>query len=48
MTANAEIVRSFQEALAGNPVTAIDLLADDVVWHVPGKNPTMRGRVAVG
>ena len=38
MTANAEIVRTFQQALASNPAAAIDLLADDAVWHVPGKN----------
>jgi ketosteroid isomerase-like protein len=38
MNENAEIVRRFQEAMFNNPATAIALLADDAVWHVPGKN----------
>jgi ketosteroid isomerase-like protein len=35
---NADIVRRFQEAMFTNPPAAMDLLADDAVWHVPGKN----------
>ena len=38
MNENADIVRRFQEAMFSNPAQAIDLLADDAVWHVPGKN----------
>jgi uncharacterized protein len=38
MPTNADIVRAFQQALAGNPAEAMDLLADDAVWHVPGRN----------
>ena len=48
---NAETVRVFQEALAANPPKAFDLLADNVVWHVPGKNLLSRdytGKTEVG
>jgi uncharacterized protein len=38
MNDNAEIVRRFQEAMFSNPAEAMELLADDAVWHVPGKN----------
>jgi len=36
---NAEIVRRFHEAQrSADAGTLMDLLADDVVWHVPGRN----------
>lgn len=36
---NAEIARRFLEAQnAGDVATIRELLADDIVWHVPGKN----------
>lgn len=36
---NAEIARRFLEAQNNGDVATIrDLLADDIVWHVPGKN----------
>jgi ketosteroid isomerase-like protein len=48
---NAEIVRRFTEAQQRGDVGALmDLLADDVVWHVPGRNLLSRdysGKVEV-
>ena len=36
---NAELVRRFHDAQQrGDAATVMELLADDVVWHVPGKN----------
>jgi ketosteroid isomerase-like protein len=39
MHPNAELVRRFHEAQqAGDAAGLMELLADDIVWHVPGKN----------
>jgi ketosteroid isomerase-like protein len=39
MHPNAEIVRRFLEAQQrADAAVLIDLMADDIVWHVPGKN----------
>jgi ketosteroid isomerase-like protein len=39
MHANEKLIRSFHEAQAtGNPAALMELLADDIVWHVPGRN----------
>jgi ketosteroid isomerase-like protein len=39
MHPNAELVRRFHDAQGrADAATLMDLLADDVVWHVPGKN----------
>ena len=39
MHPNAELVRRFHDAQGrADAVTLMDLLADDIVWHVPGKN----------
>jgi ketosteroid isomerase-like protein len=36
---NSEIIRRFQDAqLRGDAGTIMELLADDIVWHVPGRN----------
>jgi hypothetical protein len=36
---NSDIVRRFHEAQQrGDAAVLVELLADDVVWHVPGKN----------
>jgi ketosteroid isomerase-like protein len=36
---NGAIVRSFHDAQQrGDAATVMELLADDVVWHVPGRN----------
>ena len=36
---NAELVRRFHEAQQhGDAVALMDMLADDIVWHVPGRN----------
>jgi ketosteroid isomerase-like protein len=36
---NAELVRRFHDAQQGGDAAALmDMLADDVVWHVPGRN----------
>ena len=41
--ATADIVRRFHEAQQrGDAATLADLMADDVVWHVPGRNPMSR------
>jgi uncharacterized protein (TIGR02246 family) len=41
--ATADIVRRFQEAQQrGDAATMAELMADDVVWHVPGRNPMSR------
>ena len=41
--ATADIVRRFHEAQQrGDATTLADLMADDVVWHVPGRNPMSR------
>ena len=46
MSANADIVHRFTEAQAKADVaTLMELLADDVVWHVPGKNLLSRDYV---
>jgi ketosteroid isomerase-like protein len=43
MHPNAEIVARAQDALArADAAVLMDLLADDVVWHVPGRNPLSR------
>jgi ketosteroid isomerase-like protein len=43
MNPNAELVRRFHEAQQrGDAAVLMDLLADDVVWHVPGRNPLSR------
>jgi len=51
MGENSEIMRRFQEAQAkGDAAVLMELLADDVVWHVPGKNLLSRdyqGKVEV-
>ena len=37
--ANADLVRRFHEAQQRGDVAALmDMLADDIVWHVPGRN----------
>jgi ketosteroid isomerase-like protein len=42
----AEIVRRFTEAQQrGDAAVLMELLADDVVWHVPGKNLLSRDYV---
>lgn len=39
MNPNEELVRTFLDAQQrGDATLLIDLLADDVVWHVPGRN----------
>lgn len=39
----AEIVRRFQEAQQrGDAATMAELMDEDVVWHVPGRNPMSR------
>jgi len=41
--ATVDIVRRFHEAQQrGDAATLADLMADDVVWHVPGRNPMSR------
>ena len=43
---NAELVRRFTDAQQGGDAAALmELLADDVVWHVPGKNLLSRDYV---
>jgi ketosteroid isomerase-like protein len=43
---NAEVVRRFTDAQQrGDAVGLMELLADDVVWHVPGKNLLSRDYV---
>ena len=43
---NAEIVRRFHDAQQrADAVALMDLLADDVVWHVPGRNLLSRDYV---
>ncbi len=38
---NAEILRSGYEAFAAGDVPAVlALFAEDITWHVPGRNPT--------
>ncbi len=48
---NAEIVRALTVALGARDAAAVEaLLADDVVYHFPGRNPlsgTYRGRIEV-
>ncbi len=47
--ANAELVRRFHEAQQrGDAAVLMELLADDVVWHVPGKNLLSRDYVGKG
>jgi ketosteroid isomerase-like protein len=37
---NAELVRNGYDAFArGDTDTVMSLLADDIVWHIPGRNP---------
>jgi len=37
---NAELIRSGYEAFArGDVPTVLDILADDITWHVPGRSP---------
>jgi uncharacterized protein len=39
MHPNEDVVRRFLDAQQrGDPAVLVDLLADDIVWHVPGKN----------
>jgi ketosteroid isomerase-like protein len=46
---NAELVRRFTDAQQrGDAAALMDLLADDVVWHVPGKNLLSRDYVGKG
>lgn len=51
MHPNEELVRTFLDAQQrGDATLLIDLLADDVVWHVPGRNLLSRdyhGKVEV-
>lgn len=51
MHPNAVLVRRFFDAQQrGDPPVLMDLLADDAVWHVPGKNLLSRdysGKAAV-
>jgi ketosteroid isomerase-like protein len=43
---NAELVRRFTDAQQrGDAAVLMDLLADDVVWHVPGRNLLSRDYV---
>jgi len=43
---NAELVRRFSDAQQrSDPAVLMDLLADDVVWHVPGRNLLSRDYV---
>ena len=49
--AHADLVRRLYRAFGAHDAAALDaLLADDVVWHVPGQSPLAgdhRGRTAV-
>jgi ketosteroid isomerase-like protein len=51
MPTNADLVRRFHEAQQkGDPSTLMEMLADDIVWHVPGRNllsRDYRGRTEV-
>jgi len=39
MHPNEELIRRFQEAQSkGDAAVLMELLADNIVWHVPGKN----------
>ena len=48
---NGELIRRFHDAQRrGDAATVMETLADDVVWHVPGKNllsRAYRGKVEV-
>jgi uncharacterized protein len=47
--ANAELVRRFHDAQQrGDAAAVMEMLADDVVWHVPGKNLLSRDYVGKG
>ena len=49
MHPNEELLRSFLDAQQrGDAALLIDLLADDVVWHVPGRNLLSRDYVGKG
>jgi len=42
-TANGALIRSAYEAFAGGDVPgAVAAMADDIVWHVPGRGPLSR------
>jgi uncharacterized protein len=49
--ANADLVRELYRAFADRDFSSLDeLIAEDAVWHVPGRNPlagTHRGRLAI-
>ena len=46
---NAAAVRAAQERFeqSGDPMSAMDMLADDVVWHEIGSEEPIRGKQAV-
>ena len=46
---NAELIRLFHKAQQqGDAATVLGLLADDVAWHVPGRNLLSRDYVGKG